>query len=146
MSANFSTVWITALVMHAVRRITSCKWALLYIERWLQADVQLPDGTLQQRPTGTPHGSVISPLLANIFLHLAFDQWMKTEMSKVHFERYADDIVVHCRSRHQLEWVRARIESVWHSANSVSIRRRRRSCTAKTRTESKARIVRVSTS
>lgn len=98
------------LVMRAVRRFTSCKWALLYIERWLQADVQLPDGTLQQRPTGTPQGGVISPLLANIFLHLAFDQWMKTEMPKVHFERYADDIVVHCRSRQQLEWVRARIE------------------------------------
>jgi RNA-directed DNA polymerase len=94
------------------RRNLSTGWtvALLYIERWLQADVQLPDGTLQQRPTGTPQGGVISPLLANIFLHLAFDQWMKTEMPKVHFERYADDIVVHCRSRQQLEWVRARIE------------------------------------
>ena len=71
------------LVMRAVQRFTSCRWVLLYIERWLQADVRLPDGTLQPRGKGTPQGGVISPLLANIFLHLAFDQWMKSEMPKV---------------------------------------------------------------
>ena len=79
------------LVMRAVRRFTTCKWVLLYIERWLRADVQLPDGTRQQRCTGTPQGGVISPLLANIFLHLAFDQWMKEHYPAIHFERYADD-------------------------------------------------------
>ena len=99
-----------ALVMRAVRRFTDCKWVLLYIERWLQADVQLQDGTLLRRDTGTPQGGVISPLLANIFLHLGFDQWMKDNYPSVHFERYADDIVVHCRSRQQLEWIKERIE------------------------------------
>ena len=98
------------LVMRAVRRFTTCKWVLLYIERWLRADVQLPDGTRQQRCTGTPQGGVISPLLANIFLHLAFDQWMKEHYPAIHFERYADDIVVHCRSRKQLEWLKERLE------------------------------------
>jgi RNA-directed DNA polymerase len=98
------------LVMRAVRRFTSCKWVLLYIERWLRADVQLADGTRQQRRTGTPQGGVISPLLANIFLHLAFDQWMKEHYPAIHFERYADDIVVHCRSRKQLEWLKEKLE------------------------------------
>jgi RNA-directed DNA polymerase len=96
--------------MRAVRRYTSCKWVLLYIERWLQADVQLQDGTREPRRMGTPQGGVISPLLANIFLHLGFDQWMKDTVPAIHFERYADDIVVHCRSRQQLEWVKKRIE------------------------------------
>jgi RNA-directed DNA polymerase len=99
------------LVMRAVQRFTSCRWVLLYIERWLRAEVQLPDGTLQPRGKGTPQGGVISPLLANIFLHLAFDQWMKSEMPKVPFERYADDIVVHCRTREQVEQVQERIEA-----------------------------------
>lgn len=99
-----------SLVMRAVRRFTTCKWVLLYLERWLQADVQLQDGTLQRRDTGTPQGGVISPLLANIFLHLGFDEWMRENYPAIHFERYADDIVVHCRSQKQLEWVKAKIE------------------------------------
>jgi RNA-directed DNA polymerase len=98
------------LVMRAVRRFTSCKWVLLYIERWLQADVQMRDGTLQPRRTGTPQGGVISPLLANIFLHFGFDQWMKDNTPAIHFERYADDIVVHCRSQKQVEWIREQVE------------------------------------
>ena len=99
-----------ALLMRAVERFTTCKWVLLYIHRWLRADVQLPDGTLQARNMGTPQGGVISPLLANIFLHLGFDQWMKANYPNIHFERYADDIVVHCRSLKQLEWIRGKIE------------------------------------
>ena len=99
-----------ALLMRAVRRFTSCRWVLLNIERWLKADVQLQDGTLQSRRTGTPQGGVISPLLANIFLHLSFDQWMKDNHPAIHFERYADDIVVHCRSNEQLEWIKGRLE------------------------------------
>ncbi len=98
------------LVMRAVRRFTDCRWVLLYIERWLLADVQLQDGTIHRRSRGTPQGGVISPLLANIFLHLAFDEWMSEEFPRVHFERYADDIVVHCRSKEQLDRVRSRIE------------------------------------
>jgi len=99
------------LVLRAVRRFTTCKWVLLYIERWLKADVVLPDGTLLKRDRGTPQGGVISPLLANIFLHLVFDQWMEKHYPNIHFERYADDIVVHCRSRKQLRMIHHRIES-----------------------------------
>ena len=80
-----------ALVMRAVKRYTDCRWVLLYVERWLKAPVQLQDGTLEQRASGTPQGGVISPLLANIFLHLAFDQWMQDTHPEVPFERYADD-------------------------------------------------------
>jgi RNA-directed DNA polymerase len=98
------------LLMRAVKRFTTCKWVLLYIRRWLQAAVQLPDGTLQARNVGTPQGGVISPLLANIFLHLGFDLWMKENYPNIHFERYADDIVVHCRTLRQLEWIRDKIE------------------------------------
>jgi group II intron reverse transcriptase/maturase len=86
------------LLMRAVRRHTQCRWILLYIERWLKAPVQLPDGTLMQRDRGTPQGAVISPLLANLFLHYAFDRWMQRYHSEVPFERYADDIICHCVS------------------------------------------------
>ena len=64
------------LLLRAVRKHTDCKWVLLYIERWLTAPVQLEDGTLEPREKGTPQGSVVSPLLANLFLHYAFDRWM----------------------------------------------------------------------
>ncbi len=99
------------LVMRAVQRFTDCRWVLLYTKRWLKADVQLQDGTRLAREIGTPQGGVISPLLANIFLHLAFDRWMFEETPNIHFERYADDIVVHCRSRKQAEWALMRIKN-----------------------------------
>jgi len=98
------------LVMKAVSKFTQCKFTLLYIERWLQADVILPSGERLVRNQGTPQGGVISPLLANIFLHLAFDDWMRKTFSCIHFERYADDIVVHCRSRDQVEMMRSKIK------------------------------------
>lgn len=98
------------LIMRAVRRFISCRWVLLYIRRWLQAEVRLPDGRQNARKLGTPQGGVISPLLANIFLHLGFDKWMEENYPHIHFERYADDIVVHCRSRKQLEWIKEKIE------------------------------------
>lgn len=98
------------LLMRAVERFTTCKWVLLHIRRWLRAEMRLPDGTLQARTMGTPQGGVISPLLANLFLHLGFDQWMKENYPNIHFERYADDIVVHCRSLKQLEWIRDKID------------------------------------
>ena len=99
------------LVMRAVSRFTQCKWTLLYIERWLKADVILSSGERLQRTQGTPQGGVISPLLANIFLHLVFDKWMQDEFPCIHFERYADDIVVHCRSHKQLEFIERRIKA-----------------------------------
>ena len=96
-------------VMTAVSRFTDCKWTLLYTERWLKADVILPNGERVQSGLGTPQGGVISPLLANIFLHLCFDKWMLEHFPHVHFERYADDIVVHCRSYKQLKYVEREI-------------------------------------
>jgi len=81
------------LVMIAVSRFTQCKWTMLYIERWLKADVIMPNGERMQRMQGTPQGGVISPLIANIFLHLGFDDWMQKEFPCIHFERYADDSV-----------------------------------------------------
>jgi group II intron reverse transcriptase/maturase len=86
------------LLMRAVRKHTDCKWIVLYIERWLKAPVQLVDGTLVDRDKGTPQGGVVSPLLANLFMHYAFDTWMQRNYPHIHFERYADDAVVHCKS------------------------------------------------
>jgi len=91
------------LLMRAVRKHCKDKWALLYIERWLKADVMKKDGTMQKREKGTPQGGVISPLLANLFLHYAFDEWIKRNHPGIKFERYADDIIVHCRSRKEAE-------------------------------------------
>ena len=87
------------LLRRAVRRYTSCRWILLYIDRWLKAPVELEDGTLESRDRGIPQGGVASPLLANIFLHLAFDLWMRKEHPDVPFERYADDVIVHCKTK-----------------------------------------------
>lgn len=99
------------LVMKAVSKYTQCKWDLLYIERWLKADVVLPSGKTLQRMRGTPQGGVISPLLSNIFLHLVFDNWMQKEFPCIHFERYADDILVHCRSEPQLKFIERKIRT-----------------------------------
>ncbi|MEK6816118.1 MAG: group II intron reverse transcriptase/maturase, partial [Nanoarchaeota archaeon] len=78
------------LLMKAVRKHTDSKWILLYIERWLKAPSQLQDGTIKNRDKGTPQGGVISPLLANLFLHYAFDVWMRKKYPQIPFERYAD--------------------------------------------------------
>ena len=97
------------LIVKAVEANTDQKWVVLYVKRWLQAPLQHPDGTLEQRDRGTPQGSAISPLLANLFLHYAFDTWMAREFPRVHFERYCDDIVVHCVSEKQTRYVGKRI-------------------------------------
>lgn len=98
------------LLMRAVRKHTDCKWVVLYIERWLKAPVQMPDGTLCNREKGTPQGGVISPLLANLFLHYAFDMWMRKNCSHIPFERFADDVVCHCTSEAQAKWLKVEIE------------------------------------
>lgn len=87
------------LVERAVAYHTDVPWIRLYISRWLRAPVQMADGTLEPRTKGTPQGGVISPLLANLFLHYAFDMWMRRTFPQCPFERYADDAVVHCRSK-----------------------------------------------
>jgi RNA-directed DNA polymerase len=89
------------LVMRTVSKHTDLRWVLLYVERWLKAPLQMGDGTLVQRDRGTPQGSAISPLLANLFLHYAFDTWLNREFPTVRFERYADDAVVHCATERQ---------------------------------------------
>jgi RNA-directed DNA polymerase len=89
------------LLLKAVRKHTDCSWLLLYIERWLKAPAMLDDGTLVPRERGTPQGGVISPLLANLFLHYAFDVWLGRVFPGVPFERYADDIICHCRSERE---------------------------------------------
>ena len=86
------------LILKAVDAHTDLPWVLLYVQRWLAAPLQLPDGTLQQRDRGTPQGSSVSPILANLFLHYAFDAWMAREFPTIPFERYVDDAVVHCVS------------------------------------------------
>jgi RNA-directed DNA polymerase len=99
------------LLMKAVRKHTDCRWVLLYIERWLTAPVLMPDGSLSRTGKGTPQGGVISPLLANLFLHYAFDEWMRRNCSNIPFERYADDAVCHCKSEAQAKWLKAELES-----------------------------------
>jgi group II intron reverse transcriptase/maturase len=86
------------LVVKAVEANTDDPWVVLYVKRWLEAPLQLTDGTLQERDRGTPQGSAVSPVLANLFLHYAFDAWMAREFPGVTFERYVDDAVVHCAS------------------------------------------------
>jgi len=89
------------LLMKAVRKHSNNPWVILYITRWLKAPVQYKDGRLEARNKGTPQGGVISPLLANLFLHYAFDQWMGRQYPNIPFERYADDIVIHLKSEAQ---------------------------------------------
>jgi group II intron reverse transcriptase/maturase len=86
------------LMLKAVRKHTDCRWVLLYVERWLKAPVQMEDGSIVPRSAGTPQGGVISPLLANLFLHYTFDMWMARTYPHIPFERYADDAICHCRS------------------------------------------------
>jgi RNA-directed DNA polymerase len=97
------------LLLKAVAHHTSERWVLLYIERWLIAPMQMRDGTLVPRRKGTPQGSPISPLLANLFMHYAFDMWMARNHPGCPFERYADDIVAHCDSEEQARHLRVDI-------------------------------------
>lgn len=97
------------LLMKAVRAHTDCPWVLLYVRRWLTAPVAMPDGTILDRIKGTPQGGVISPLLANLFLHYVFDKWMSREFPGVPFERYADDLVAHCTTEAQAQRLRAAV-------------------------------------
>ena len=94
-----------SLVLKTVAHHTDLRWILLYVERWLKAPLQLEDGTLKQRDRGSPQGSAISPVLANLFLHYALDLWLGREFPAVPFERYADDVILHCSSEEQAQVV-----------------------------------------
>ena len=97
------------LIVKAVEAVTDTRWVLLYVKRWLKAPSQQPDGTLLERDEGTPRGSALSPILVSLFMHFAFDSWMARSYPDCPFERYAEDAVVHCTSRHQAEAVLGQI-------------------------------------
>ncbi len=99
-----------SLMLKAVKIHTTDKWVLLYISRWLKASVQMPDGAVIKSDKGTPQGGVISPLLANLFLHYAFDKWMERKFPTIPFERYADDSVCHCKSEVQAQMLKNALE------------------------------------
>jgi RNA-directed DNA polymerase len=106
---NISHEWMMKMVSHHVQD----KWVLLYTERWLKAGVEQADGSIAARVKGSPQGGVLSPLLANLYLHHAFDQWMSKHFPINPFERYADDIIVHCdtldEAKHLLASIRQRL-------------------------------------
>lgn len=89
------------LLVKAVEAHTDAVWVKLYVRRWLAAPLVMPDGSLLERERGTPQGAPVSPDLANLFLHYAFDTWMDQKFPSVWFERYADDAVLHCVSERQ---------------------------------------------
>jgi RNA-directed DNA polymerase len=93
------------LMVKAVEANTDQKWVVLYVKRWLKAPIQMPDGKVVERDRGTPQGSAVSPVLANLFMHYAFDSWLEREFPTVEFERYADDAVVHCVTERQAQRV-----------------------------------------
>jgi RNA-directed DNA polymerase len=95
------------LMVKAVEANTDQRWVVLYVKRWLAAGLALPDGTVSERERGTPQGSAVSPVLANLFMHYAFDCWLVREFPAVSFERYADDAVVHCVTERQARQVLA---------------------------------------
>lgn len=99
------------LLMRAVEKHVSEKWIRLYIKRWLEAPVLQVDGELAARTCGSPQGAVISPLLANLYLHYAFDEWMRREYPMTPFERYADDVVCHCRSEEEAQALKVHLEA-----------------------------------
>ena len=112
------------LLMKALDRHVSEKWVKLYIRRWLESPVQTKDGRLlQKQGKGTPQGGVISPLLANLYLHYVLDRWLELHYPTVAFVRYADDVVVHCQSEEQaqevLQGIRARLQECHLSLNET---------------------------
>jgi RNA-directed DNA polymerase len=95
------------LLMRAVKRHAKDNWIVLYIERWLKVPEQDEEGRLSAREKGTPQGGVVSPLLANLFLHYALDRWLARQYPQAPFERYADDAIVHCKTEGEAQEVRA---------------------------------------
>lgn len=98
------------LLMKAVRKHTKCKWTLLYIERWLNAPMQISDGETIMRQSGTPQGSVISPVLSNLFMHYVFDLWLQRHYPSLPWCRYADDGLVHCRTEKEAREILANLD------------------------------------
>ena len=93
--------------MRTVRKHVDEKWMLLYIERWLKVSYQTKDGAMLERTMGVPQGSVIGPVLANLFLHYVFDMWIATKYPCIPFERYADDTICHCWTEKQAQYLKS---------------------------------------
>ncbi len=110
------------LLIKALEHIGAEKWVILYVRRWLTAPMQREDGVKQAREKGTPQGGVISPLLANLYLHFSLDKWLQLHYPNIHFVRYADDIVVHCQSQEEanlvLEAINQRLTEVGLKVNA----------------------------
>ena len=99
------------LLLRAIRRHVTCKWAQLYIERWLKAPMVQEDGTIMKRIRGTPQGGVVSPILSNVFLHYAFDLWMDRTHPDLPWCRYADDGLVHCRNEQEAQALKSELQA-----------------------------------
>jgi RNA-directed DNA polymerase len=99
------------LLLRAVRKHITCKWALLYIERWLKAPMVQEYGTTIERSRGTPQGGVVSPIMANLFMHYTFDLWMTRTHPNLPWCRYADDGLVHCRTQQEAEALKAELQA-----------------------------------
>ena len=97
-------------LMKLVKKHAKQSWAVLYIERWLKAPFQMQDGTIVERTSGTPQGGVISPVLANLFLHYAFDDYMVKEFPNIPWARYADDGITHCTSLKQAQFLLGKLQ------------------------------------
>lgn len=115
------------LVLKAIEHVMDEKWVKLYVERWLRMPIQKKDGTLQQKEgKGTPQGGVISPLLANLYLHFSLDMWLSKHFPQVNFVRYADDIIIHCNNKEEaetvLEAVKQRLTEVKLQVNASKTR------------------------
>ena len=110
------------LTMKALKHHVKEKWILLYVERWLKAPMVTKGGEKIERQKGTPQGGVISPLLANLFMHYAFDKWLERHYPNNPFERYADDAVIHCRTKEGaeelLEAIKARMKECFLELHS----------------------------
>jgi RNA-directed DNA polymerase len=131
-----------ALMMRAVRKHPDCPWVLRYIERWLRAPAQAADGTMTDRERGTPQGGVVSPRLAHLFLQYAFDRWMSDNHADTPFERYADDIVIHCRTEARAVSIRRAVEQRF-AACQLEVHPEKTkivSCRDRTRTQDYSRI------
>jgi group II intron reverse transcriptase/maturase len=98
------------LLIKAVSHYCKDKWVIMYVKRWLKAGIFQEDRTITPNQSGTPQGGVISPLLANIFLHVVFDKWMEKYQGNILFERYADDIIVHCKTEKQAHYLLGQIK------------------------------------
>lgn len=100
-----------ALLLRALRKHVACEWAMLYIGRWLTAPLQRADGARVERTRGTPQGGVVSPVMANLFMHYAFDVWMTKTLPDTPWCRYADDGLVHCRTEQEAQAIKAALEA-----------------------------------